>query len=267
MILYPAIDLFEGKAVRLRKGNYSEMTVYHEDPPALARSMAAQGADHLHLVDLEGARSGGNPNFRTVEAIAAVPGLFLELGGGIRSMETVQRALDCGVSRVILGTAAVEDEAFLIQALSRYGGQIAVGVDLKDGFVAVRGWERQSAWTAEAFLSHLTELGVQTVICTDISRDGILAGSNHALYRKLNAEYSLDLIASGGVSSAEDLRALRDIGMAGAILGRAYYSGAVTIPEALAAAGGTTASADGEEPPAAGSGASASGAEGKRSFS
>ena len=236
MILYPAIDLYEGKAVRLRKGNYSEMTVYHEDPPALASNMQEAGADHLHLVDLEGARSGSTANFRTIEAIASLPGLFLELGGGIRSMETVQRYLDCGISRVILGTAAVEDETFLREALFQYGEKIAVGVDLKDGFVAVRGWEQQSAWAAEAFLSHLTELGVQTVICTDISRDGILAGSNHALYRKLNAEYDLNLIASGGVSSLEDIRVLREIGMAGAILGRAYYSGAVSIPDALAAA-------------------------------
>ena len=238
MILYPAIDLYQGKAVRLRKGNYSEMTVYSDDPVGLARSMQAEGADHLHLVDLEGARDGSTANLATIEAVAAIPGLFLELGGGIRSMETARRYLNCGISRVILGTAAVEDEGFLWEALSEFGSRIAVGVDLKDGFVAVRGWEHQSSWTAESFLSHLMDLGVETVICTDISRDGILAGSNHDLYRELNTRFDLDLIASGGVSSVEDLIGLREIGMAGAILGRAYYSGAVSIPAALAAAAG-----------------------------
>ena len=236
MILYPAIDLYAGKAVRLRQGRYDEMTVYHEDPVELARRMQAEGADHLHLVDLEGARAGNTANRSVIEAIGLIDGLFLELGGGIRSRETIRRYLDCGISRVILGTAAVENEALLCEALKLYGDQIAVGVDLKDGKVALRGWERQSAWTAEAFLQHLTELGVRTVICTDISRDGILSGSNHDLYRGLNAMFPIDLIASGGVSSAEDICALRDIGMAGAILGRAYYTGKVTIPDALAAA-------------------------------
>ena len=238
MILYPAIDLYQGKAVRLRKGNYSEMTVYHDDPAALARSMQADGADHLHLVDLEGARDGSTANLATIEAIAAIPGLFLELGGGIRSIETAQRYLNYGISRVILGTAAVEDEGFLREALSEFGISIAVGVDLKDGYVAVRGWEKKSNWTADAFLSHLTELGVRTVICTDISRDGILAGSNHRLYREFNSRFDLDLIASGGVSSLEDIRTLCEIGMAGVILGRAYYSGAVSILDALVAAAG-----------------------------
>ncbi len=239
MILYPAIDIFKGKAVRLRQGNYSEMTVYHDDPVALAQEMKAEGANHLHLVDLEGAKDGSTANLDTIEAIAAIPGIFLELGGGIRCMETVRRYLNCGISRVILGTAAVENEAFLREALSQYGAQIAVGVDLKDGRVSVHGWERQSDWDAESFLAHLEELGVKTVICTDISRDGILAGSNHGLYRVLNARFKMDLIASGGVSSVEDLSVLREIGMSGAILGRAYYSGTVSIRDALAAAAGT----------------------------
>ena len=238
MILYPAIDLYTGKAVRLRQGRYDEMTVYHENPVELALQMQSEGADHLHLVDLEGARDGSTANRGVIEAIASIDGLFLELGGGIRNMDTICRYLDCGISRVILGTAAVENEALLCAALEKYGERIAVGVDLKDGRVAVHGWERQSAWTAEAFLQHLTELGVQTVICTDISRDGILSGSNHDLYRSLTAAFPIDLIASGGVSSADDIRALRGIGMAGAILGRAYFSGRVSIPDALAAATG-----------------------------
>ncbi len=243
MILYPAIDLYDGMAVRLRQGRYDDMTVYDRDPEALALRMREAGATHLHMVDLEGARSGSTANLALIEKIASATGLFIELGGGIRSMETVRRYLDCGISRAILGTAAAENEEFLREALETFGAQIAVGVDLKDGFVAVRGWEEKSSWTAEAFFRHL--LKVRTVICTDISRDGVLAGSNHDLYASLNERYPIDLIASGGVSSLEDIRGLRALGMSGAILGRAYYSGAVTLEDALAAAAGDDGATDG----------------------
>ena len=245
MILYPAIDLYDGMAVRLRQGRYDDMTVYDRDPESLALRMREAGATHLHMVDLEGARSGSTANLALIEKIASNTGLFIELGGGIRSMETVRRYLDCGISRAILGTAAAENEEFLREALETFGAQIAVGVDLKDGFVAVRGWEEKSSWTAEAFFRHLTELKVRTVICTDISRDGVLAGSNHDLYASLNERYPIDLIASGGVSSLEDIRGLRALGMSGAILGRAYYSGAVTLEDALAAAAGDDGTPDG----------------------
>ena len=245
MILYPAIDLYDGMAVRLRQGRYDDMTVYDRDPEALALRMREAGATHLHMVDLEGARSGSTANLALIEKIASATGLFIELGGGIRGMETVRRYLDCGISRAILGTAAAENEEFLREALETFGAQIAVGVDLKDGFVAVRGWEEKSSWTAEAFFRHLTELKVRTVICTDISRDGVLAGSNHDLYASLNERYPIDLIASGGVSSLEDIRGLRALGMSGAILGRAYYSGAVTLEDALAAAAGDDGATDG----------------------
>ena len=245
MILYPAIDLYDGMAVRLRQGRYDDMTVYDRDPEALALRMREAGATHLHMVDLEGARSGSTANLALIEKIASATGLFIELGGGIRSMETVRRYLDCGISRAILGTAAAENEEFLREALETFGAQIAVGVDLKDGFVAVRGWEEKSSWTAEAFFRHLTELNVRTVLCTDISRDGVLAGSNHDLYASLNERYPIDLIASGGVSSLEDIRGLRALGMSGAILGRAYYSGAVTLEDALAAAAGDDGATDG----------------------
>ena len=241
MILYPAIDLFAGQAVRLRQGRYDEMTVYDRDPASLALRMRDAGATHLHMVDLEGARDGSTANLTLIEKIAAASGLFIELGGGIRSLETVQRYLDSGISRTILGTAAAENEELLHTAVERFGEKIAVGVDLKDGYVAVRGWEQTSTWTAEAFFRHLTELGVRTVICTDISRDGVLTGSNHGLYASLIRQFSVDLIASGGVSSLEDIRGLRELGMAGAILGRAYYSGAVSLTEAVAAAKGETA--------------------------
>ena len=245
MILYPAIDLYDGMAVRLRQGRYDDMTVYDRDPESLALRMREAGATHLHMVDLEGARSGSTANLTLIEKIASATGLFIELGGGIRSMETVRRYLDCGISRAILGTAAAENEEFLREALETFEAQIAVGVDLKDGFVAVRGWEEKSSWTAEAFFRHLTELKVRTVICTDISRDGVLAGSNHDLYASLNERYPIDLIASGGVSSLEDIRGLRALGMSGAILGRAYYSGAVTLEDALAAAAGDDGATDG----------------------
>lgn len=233
MILYPAIDLYQAQAVRLEKGRFDRMTVYDKDPVDRALRMKDEGASHLHLVDLEGARSGSTVNLPVIEKIAARTGIFLEVGGGIRNMEAVQRYLDLGVSRVILGTAAVENEEFLQNALGQHGRDVAVGVDLLDGAVAVRGWEIQSRWTAEAFFQHLEELGVSTVICTDISRDGMLGGSNHALYEELNRRFQMDLIASGGVSGLEDIRALRMLGMAGAILGKAYYSGAVSLPEAL----------------------------------
>ena len=233
MTIYPAIDLYQAQVVRLEKGRFDRMTVYDKDPLSRARSMRDEGATHLHLVDLEGARSGSTANLPIISQIAALTGLFLQVGGGIRSMETVRRYLDLGVSRVILGTAAAENESFLAEALARYGEAIAVGVDLLDGSVAVRGWEEKTRWTAEEFFDHLTDLGVKTVICTDVSRDGILAGSNHALYETLSTRFPMDLIASGGVSDLEDLRALRALGMAGAIVGRAYYTGALSLADAL----------------------------------
>ena len=238
MILYPAIDLFQGKVVRLEKGDYSRMTVYDDNPVSRAKRIRAEGASHLHLVDLEGARSGSTDNLNTIENIVSYTGMFTELGGGIRSMESIRHYLNCGVSRIILGTAAVENEDLLIEAIQEYGEKIAVGVDLLDTYVAVRGWETKSIWTAGAFFQRLTELGVRAVVCTDISRDGMMAGSNQSLYEELNRNYPINLIASGGVSSLKDIIALKDIGTAGVILGKAYYSGAVTIPDALRAAGG-----------------------------
>ena len=233
MILYPAIDLYAGQAVRLEKGDYSRMTVYDCDPVSRAKTMRADGATHLHLVDLEGARSGKTDNLPVIRRIVEETGLFLELGGGIRDIDTAQKYLDIGVSRVILGTAAAEDDAFLQRALEELGDAVAVGVDLLAGCVRTRGWDKDSAWTAEAFFSHLASLDVHTVICTDISRDGMLAGTNLELYAHMNADYPMDLIASGGVSSLDDLRALKALGMAGAIVGKAYYTGNVTIPAAL----------------------------------
>ena len=236
MILFPAIDLFDGKAVRLYKGDYAQMTVYSADPPAVARDFVAQGADHIHIVDLEGAKDGTTPNLETVCAIKAASGAFCEIGGGVRTMEVVRRYLDAGLDRVILGTAAVTDRAFLREAVSEFGARIAVGVDLKDGFVAVKGWTETTALTAEAFCADMKALGVTTLICTDISRDGAMRGTNLALYRELSAKFDLDLTASGGVSSQEDVRRLREMGLYGAIIGKAYYTGALNLREAIEAA-------------------------------
>ena len=233
MLIFPAIDLFEGKAVRLLKGDYARMTVYNEDPLSVARDFAAQGATCLHLVDLEGAKSGTTPNIDTIRRLAAESNLFTEVGGGIRTMNTVRAYLDAGVDRVILGTAAVKDEAFLREAVSAYGEKIAVGVDIRDGKVAIHGWTETSEIDAMDFMAKLEQIGVRTVICTDISRDGAMAGTNHDLYRQLSEKYALQIIASGGVSSLEDVRRLAKQNLYGAIIGKAYYTGAISLKEAI----------------------------------
>ena len=233
MLIFPAIDLFEGKAVRLLKGDYARMTVYNEDPLSVARDFAAQGATCLHLVDLEGAKSGTTPNIDTIRRLAAESNLFTEVGGGIRTMNTVRAYLDAGVDRVILGTAAVKDEAFLREAVSAYGEKIAVGVDIRDGKVAIHGWTETSEIDSMDFMAKLEQIGVRTVICTDISRDGAMAGTNHDLYRQLSEKYALQIIASGGVSSLEDVRRLAKRNLYGAIIGKAYYTGAISLKEAI----------------------------------
>ena len=233
MVIYPAIDLVDGKAVRLFKGDYAQMTVYSEDPASVAKDFQAAGAKYIHLVDLEGAKSGVPENLTTIRKILAETDLFVEVGGGIRNLETVETYLNAGVNRVILGTAAVTDPAFLEAALAKYGETIAVGVDLKDGFVAIKGWTETSALDAETFFGRMQALGVKTVICTDISRDGAMKGTNRELYRELSAKYSIDLIASGGVSSLEDVEALAAMGLHGAIIGKAYYIGAIDLKTAI----------------------------------
>ena len=233
MKLYPAIDLYEGKAVRLFKGEYQQMTVYNENPVAVAMDFQAAGAECIHLVDLEGAKFGTTSNLPVIAKIVEATDLFVEVGGGIRTMETIEAYLSIGVNRVILGTAAVTDRLFLEAALDKYGEKIAVGVDLKDGCVAIKGWTEKSAWTAEAFFKDLETLGVSTVICTDISRDGAMQGTNRGLYKELSSKYNIQLIASGGVSSMEDVQALNAMDLHGAIIGKAYYTGAIDLKEAL----------------------------------
>ena len=236
MKIFPAIDLYGGKAVRLFKGDYSKMTVYSENPLEVARDFEQKGAEFIHFVDLEGAKDGTTPNFETVKSIAENTRLFTEIGGGIRSMETVEKYLGAGVDRVILGTAAVENQDFLKAAVNKYGDKIAVGVDIKDGFVAVKGWTEASSYSCFDFCEKMRETGVKTLICTDISKDGAMQGTNRELYRELAEKFDIDIVASGGVSTLDDIKALKKLGLYGAIIGKAYYIGAIDLKEALEAA-------------------------------
>lgn len=236
MIIFPAIDLYGGKAVRLYKGNYDQMTVYSENPLEIARDFECSGATAVHIVDLEGAKDGTTPNIGIVRSIAENTSLFTEIGGGIRNMATVRAYLDGGVDRVILGTAAVNDESFLKEAVAAYGERIAVGVDVKDGKVAIRGWLEKSEYDCFGFCEKMQSLGVKTLICTDVSKDGAMQGTNRELYKKLSERFSIDITASGGVSGIDDIVALRKLGLYGAIIGKAYYTGAINLREALEAA-------------------------------
>lgn len=233
MRIYPAIDIFEGKAVRLYKGDYAQMTVYNEDPAKVAADFVAKGAQCIHMVDLEGAKSGTTPNLATICRVKEEAGLFCQVGGGIRSMETVSRYLDAGLDRVILGTAAVADPSFAMAAVDAYGEKIAIGVDIKDGFVAVKGWTEKSDLEAFDFCRRMEAMGIKTLICTDISKDGAMQGPNAELYKRLSRELGMDIIASGGVSCMDDIRNLAAMELHGAIVGKAYYTGAVDLREAI----------------------------------
>ena len=233
MIIFPAIDLYDKKAVRLYKGDYAQMTVYSDHPIEIARDFERAGATHVHLVDLEGAKDGTTPNIDVVRDIARNTSLFTEIGGGIRDMDTVAKYIDAGVDRVIIGTAAVTDREFLLRAVDKYGEKIAVGADFRDGYIAIKGWLVKNEYTLDAFLSEMKEAGVQTVIITDISKDGAMQGTNLELYRRLSREYSMNITASGGVSSIEDIKRLREMDMYAAIIGKAYYIGKIDLREAI----------------------------------
>ena len=237
MLILPAIDLYEGKAVRLTRGDYLQIKVYSDDPPALLKSFESSGAKEVHVVDLEGARDGTTPNLALIRKMKQSTGLVLEVGGGIRTMETVRAYLDeAGVDRVILGTAAVTDPDLTRRAVKTYGKRIAVGVDIKDGRVAIHGWTEKTDLDAFAFCRHLEDMGVKTLIVTDISRDGMLKGANLDLYKSLVSEFPLDIIASGGVASLKDVTALKSAGIYGAIVGKALYEGAVSLNALVEAA-------------------------------
>lgn len=233
MLIYPAIDLYGGKAVRLYKGDYAQMTIYNDNPVAVAKDFAAKGAKCIHLVDLEGAKSGTTPNFKTVAAIKAETGLLCEIGGGIRSMETIEKYLCAGIDRVILGTAAVTEPGFVEEGVAKFGDKIAVGIDIKDGYVAIKGWTVKSEENAMEFTGKMEKIGVKTMICTDISKDGAMQGTNHELYRELSEKFSMNIIASGGVSSLADVERLAKLNIHGAIVGKAYYTGAIDLAQAI----------------------------------
>ena len=237
MNIFPAIDLYDKKAVRLYKGDYDKMTVYSENPSEIALDFKRAGAKFIHVVDLEGAKDGTTPNIDTVEKIVKESRLFVEIGGGIRSMDVLDRYFSVGVNRAILGTAAVTDEDFLKAAVAKYGEKIAVGADVKDGYIAIKGWIEKSEYTLDAFFEKMQSLGVKTVICTDISKDGAMRGTNLSLYRELSEKYSVDIVASGGVSTLSDVEELAKMNIYGAIIGKAYYTGAIKIEDAVKVAG------------------------------
>ena len=236
MRLFPAIDLYNGCAVRLLHGDYDKMTVYSNQPLCIALDFASCGADAVHIVDLQGARDGTTPNFETVIKIKKESGLFCEVSGGVRSMEVIEKYLDAGLDRVILGTSALKDTALLLKALDKYGDKIAVGADIKDGKIAVKGWLESSDTDVYTFCDTMQSYGVKTLICTDISTDGALQGTNRALYQELTAKYGMDITASGGVSSLEDIKELKACGCYGAIIGRAYYEKKIDLRKAAEAA-------------------------------
>ena len=233
MKIFPAIDLYDHKAVRLFKGDYAQMTVYSENPVAVARDFEKQGAEYIHVVDLAGAKIGKPVHLDVVASIAKETNLFIEIGGGIRDMASLNAYLSAGASRVILGTAAVENEPFLKAAIEKYGDKIAVGADVRDNKIAIKGWIEKSEYSLDEFLQKMIALGVKTVICTDVSKDGAMKGTNRELYANMVKNYNIEVIASGGVSTIDDILALKNTGVHGAIVGKAYYIGAIDLKEAV----------------------------------
>ena len=233
MIIFPAIDLIDGKAVRLYKGDYEKMTVYNDNPVEVALDFRKAGAKAIHIVDLEGAKNGGNPNYSTVIEIKRATGLFCEIGGGIRDIKTVDKYIKAGIDRVILGTAALTDEDFLKEAIAKHGEKIAVGIDIRDGFVAIKGWTETTDYNVFDFTEKMCRMGVKTIICTDISKDGVMKGTNISLYEQLSRRFNVNITASGGVSTLEDVKGLATMDIYGAIIGKAYYTGAISLEEAV----------------------------------
>lgn len=233
MIIFPAIDLYEGQAVRLFKGDYAQKTVYSDNPIAVAKDFVRKGATHIHIVDLEGAKFGTTPNFDLICKIRSETGLFIEVGGGIRDEQTVEKYLNAGIDRVILGTSAVQNKQFVKQMVEKYGDKIAVGIDIKDGFVAIKGWTENSDKNAFDFCAEMVNIGVKTVICTDISKDGAMKGANADLYKELSEKFQINIIASGGVSTTRDVEKLTAMGLYGAIIGKAYYTGDIELKQAI----------------------------------
>ncbi len=233
MLIYPAIDIYEGEAVRLFKGDYAQKTVYSSNPVEIALDFRNSGATHMHIVDLEGAKTGETPNFNLISEIKKEGNLFCEVGGGIRNIQTVEKYINSGLDRVILGTAAVNDENFLKEAVRNFKEKIAVGIDIKNENVAIKGWMEDSKVNAFEFCRKIESLGVTTLICTDISKDGAMQGTNRDLYKTLSENYDINIIASGGVSSIDDVKALKKLDIYGAIIGKAYYTKSINLKEAI----------------------------------
>ena len=236
MIIFPAIDLFKGQAVRLLRGDYNDMTIYDSEPVNVARKFQEAGAKWIHVVDLEGAKTGEAVNFQTVLKIISACGLNCEVGGGVRDLKIIERYINSGVARVILGTAAVTQKNFVEEAVKNFGDKIAVGVDIKSGRVAIKGWQENSELEAFSFCQAMQAAGVSTIICTDISRDGAMKGTNISLYKTLTEKLKINITASGGVSSLDDVKALAKLNLYGAIIGKAYYTGAINLSKAIEAA-------------------------------
>ena len=237
MIILPAIDLYHGQAVRLLRGDYENMTVYDPEPVNTAMKFKSSGAEWIHIVDLEGAKLGGTPNIETIIGIKRSCNLKCEAGGGIRDMKTIERYINSGIDRVILGTAAVTHEGFVAEAVKTFGGEhVAVGVDIKNGNAAIKGWLEDSQVNAFDFCRRMQDDGVNVIICTDISRDGAMIGTNRELYASMSKKFSVNIIASGGVSTLDDVKALAEMNLYGAIIGKAYYTGAIDLTLAIEAA-------------------------------
>ena len=233
MKIFPAIDLIDGQAVRLIKGDYDQKTVYNNDPLAVSKEFKAKGAEFIHIVDLDGAKSGKTDNFDVIKKIIDESGLKVEVGGGIRDKATVEKYINAGAYRVILGTAAITDPDFTKEAVDAFGEKIAVGADIKEGKVAIKGWLELSEKTLFEFCEELEEIGVKTLICTDISKDGMLEGTNISLYKELSKRFNIDIVASGGISTLEDIKTLNKMSISGAILGKALYTGMLNLEDAI----------------------------------
>lgn len=231
MMIYPAIDLLDRKCVRLKRGSYDEVTVYSDDPAGFADKWKEQGAKYLHLVDLNGARNGDAVNLEIIKKIASTVKMPIQTGGGIRTMKRVEELLEAGVTRVIIGTKAVVDREFVKLAVNEFKERIVIGIDAKDGFVAIDGWEKKSRFKSVEFAKAMEELGVRTVIYTDIARDGMMAGPNLPAMKEMVNNTAMNVIASGGVSKKEDLDLLALTGVEGVIIGKALYENAISLKE------------------------------------
>ena len=236
MRIYPAIDIKDGQCVRLLRGSFDNVTVYGNDPAEMAKKWQAEGGEFIHVVDLDGALKGHGVNAEAIKKICESVSVPVQTGGGIRTMEDIEAKLACGINRVIIGTKAVSDSEFVRRAVEKYGDKIVIGIDAKDGMVAIEGWEKTSEWKAVDFAKKMEEIGVRTIVYTDIATDGTLQGPNVQAMKEMADSVDVDIIASGGVGSIEHIKALLTTGVEGVIVGRALYTNSVDLKEAIAAA-------------------------------